>query len=109
VTGRLISAADGKPLVGVVAFLEHTTPEHNIPPVLYAPPNNQPRAKTDEEGRFVISAVPEGEYVVILFWPPFDLQVVTEADGDTPMLINIRPGKVVDIGSIRATEFQLSD
>lgn len=107
VTGRLAEAADGKPIVGLMAFLEQTTPEHNVPPVLYAPPNNQPRAKTNEDGTFIISEVPEGEYVVILFSPPFALQVVTESDGDTPMLINAQPGKVIDVGTVKVNEFQL--
>lgn len=107
VTGRLVRAETGEPLVGIVTFLERTTEEHTIPPVLYAPPNDQPSAKTTENGEFTLSEVPADEYVIILYSPPFALQVVTGPDGDQPLLINTRLGEVDDIGTIRVTEFEL--
>jgi hypothetical protein len=107
VTGRLVRAEDGEPVVGVMAFLEQTTEDHTVPPVLYAPPNDQPRARTNENGEFTIAEVPADEYVIILYSPPFALQVVTQSDGDQPLLINTEVGDVRSIGTIRVTEFEL--
>lgn len=107
VTGRLVRVEDGTAVVGVVAFLEQTTEDHEVPRVLYAPPNDQPRAKTDEQGDFVISGVPADEYVVILYSPPFALQVITQPDGDQPLLINAQAGEVTDVGTVRVTKFEL--
>ena len=107
VTGRLVRAENGEPVVGVMAFLEQTTDDHRVPRVLYAPPNDQPRAKTDERGQFVISDVPADEYVVILYSPPYALQVITEPNGDQAMLINPRAGQATDIGTVRVTKFEL--
>jgi hypothetical protein len=107
VTGRLVRAENSEPVVGVMAFLEQTTDDHRVPRVLYAPPNDQPRAKTNEQGQFIISEVPADEYVVILYSPPYALQVITEPNGDQAMLINPKPGKVTDIGTVRVTKFEL--
>jgi hypothetical protein len=107
VTGQLVRAKNGEPVQGVVVFLEKTTEDHKVPQVLYAPPNEQPSTRTNERGVFVISDVPVDEYVVILFSPPYSPQVVTQPDGDQVMLINAKVGEVVNVGTVRVTEFQL--
>jgi hypothetical protein len=107
VSGRLVNAEDGTPFVGVMVFLEHTTKGHKVPKTLYAPPNDQPRDVTNETGQFIISEVPDGEYAVILYSPPFALQVVTKSDGRQPMLINAKAGKVINIDTVKVKKFEL--
>ena len=106
VTGRLVDANNGQPIHKVMVFLEPAS-DHVLPPVLYAPPNDNPRTFSDEQGYFVISDVPEGEYAVILYSPPFALQIVTHSDGERPQLITVRAGEVVDIETVKVQEFEL--
>lgn len=107
VTGKLVRSEDDTPIVGVIVFLEQTTEEHGVPPVLYAPPNDQPRARTNEQGEFAISGVPSDEYVMILYSPPYAIQVVTESSANRPLLIDAKRGKVTNVGPVRVTEFEL--
>jgi len=90
-----------------MVFLENTTQDHKVPQTLYAPPNDQPRGVTDETGQFIISEVPDGEYAVILYSPPFALQVVTNPDGRQAMLINAKADKVINIDTVKVKKFEL--
>lgn len=106
VTGLLLRANNRAPYEAVMVFLERTPRENTPPGVLYAPPNDQPRAMSDASGEFIITNVPEGQYVAILYSPPFDLQLVTEPFSDEPMFINAEPGEVINIGTVSVSEFQ---
>jgi len=84
----------------MIVFLEQTTQEYTVPPVLYAPPTDQPQATTDAAGEFIISEVPDGEYVAILYMPPFDLQVITRPESEQPLLITAQAGEVINIDTV---------
>jgi hypothetical protein len=98
VAGVLIGATSGEPVTSMLVFLERTPQTHTVPPVLYGPPNDQPRATTNEAGQFVITGVPDGEYVLVLFSPPLDLQVAIEPSSDQPLFVTAQPGSVNDVG-----------
>jgi hypothetical protein len=108
VTGRLVRP-DGNPAYGVVVFLERTRGNQQLPRILYAPPNDQPQAVTSDSGEFVISEIPEGEYIVVAFLPPADLQVFTEPYSDKELFIEAKPNKVIDIGLVKMSQMQPSE
>lgn len=101
VVGRLEATSESGFVEGLIVFLERTSGSHVVPSVIYAPPNDQPRAVTDATGAFVISDVPDGEYVVVVYSPPTTIEVATPLDSDQPLFISAQPGKVIDIGTIK--------
>jgi hypothetical protein len=105
VVGILIGSTGGQRVASTVVFLERTPREQTVPPVLYGPPNDQPSAMTDEAGRFVISEVPDGEYVVVAFAPPFDPQIVTDPSSGQPVFVVAQAGKLIDVGAVGALDF----
>ena len=100
ITGKLIRTTDRKPLPGLTVFVERTPQASTVPPVLYAPPNDQPRATTNAVGEFTIVGVPEGEYVVVVYSPPVNIQVFTKPDSEQPLFIEAKPGKVINLGVV---------
>ena len=105
VVGILIGSTGGQRVASTVVFLERTPREQTVPPVLYGPPNDQPSAMTDEAGRFVISEVPDGEYVIVAFAPPFDPQMVTDPSSGQPVFVVAQAGKLIDVGTVGALDF----
>jgi hypothetical protein len=103
VYGRLVGSRDGKAVVSGLVFLERATPEHQVPPILYAPPNTQPRGWPDDKGMFVISGVPDGEYVVVLYDYP-DIHVFLTDGAERPLLVMAKSGVVSNLGVLRVTQ-----
>lgn len=101
VVGRLEVKSDSGFVEGLIVFLERTSGSHVVPSVIYAPPNDQPRAITDATGAFVISDVPDGEYVVVIYSPPVTIQVATLLNRDQPLWVTAEAGKVIDVGIIQ--------
>lgn len=104
IVGRLVRQFNQQPIASTVVFLEKTTPEHTVPPIIYAPPNDQPHATTNALGEFVLANVPSGEYVVIVFLPPATVEVVTDAGDNHPRLISAKSNDVIDLGNISVPE-----
>jgi hypothetical protein len=105
VVGMLVGSTGGQRVASTVVFLERTPREQTVPPVLYAPPNDQPSAMTDDAGRFVISEVPDGEYVIVAFAPPFDPQIVTDPSSGQPVFVMAQMGKLIDVGAVGVLDF----
>ena len=101
VVGRLEMTSESGFVEGLIVFLERTSESHVVPSVIYAPPNDQPRAVTDATGAFVISNVPDGEYIVVIYSPPVTIQVATLFNRDQPLLVSAQAGKVIDVGIIQ--------
>ena len=100
VVGKLVNLTDNTPLPGLTVFLERTPQAQNAPPLIYAPPNDQPRTVTSTAGDFVISEVPDGEYVVVVFLPPVDIEVLLDRQSkEQPLFVSVKAGDVVDIGT----------
>ena len=98
----MIRSDNSQPVPYGMVFLELATPSHDVPPVLYAPPNTQPRAWPNANGEFTVPDVPDGEYVVVYFMSQ-DIQVVMSREGTGPMLVNSKAGLVIDIGTVKVT------
>ena len=105
VIGILVGSTGGQRVASTVVFLERTPREQTVPPVVYGPPNDQPSTVTDEAGRFIIPEVPDGEYVIVAFAPPFDPQVVTDPASGQPVFVMAEAGKLMDVGAVGVLDF----
>jgi len=74
-----------------------------VPPILYAPPNSQPRGWPDENGVFVIGGIPTGEYVVALYDYP-DIHVFLVDGAEKPLLVEAKPGLVTNLGVLKVSQ-----
>ncbi len=97
ITGQLIDDRNSQPAAQTAVYLEHSV-DHNVPPVLYGPLNNQPLTTTDNHGNFTFNHIPPGEYVLIIY-SPMDIWYYQKPDGKA-ILIEVKPGEVVDLGQI---------
>lgn len=97
VTGVLIDQRTGQPAAETILYLEPSV-NHNVPPILYGPRNNQPRTTSLKDGQFVITDVKPGEYVLALY-SPIDILYYQQADGSA-VLIQVKPGEITNLGKI---------
>lgn len=105
VAGTLVGSNSGEPVSSVTVFLERTPQEHSAPRVLYGPPNDQPRTTTNDTGQFVITQVPDGEYVIVVYSPPLDLDIVTDPSSEQPLFVSAQAGRVVEVGTVTAPTY----
>ncbi len=104
-TGTLIGATNGEPVPSVLLFLERTPMERRVPGVLYGPPNDQPHATTNEAGQFLITKIPEGEYVLVIYSPPLDLQIAVDPSSGEPLFITAQVGSLVELDVVTAPSY----
>lgn len=97
VTGILIDQRTGQPAVKTILYLEPSM-NHEAPPLLYGPLNNQPKTTSLEGGQFIINNVPPGEYILALY-SPVDILFYQRADG-TAVLVQVKPGEVTDLETV---------
>jgi hypothetical protein len=99
VGGRILSNVDGSPLVYVrVAFAEVIRAEDEF--VYFDDPVETPAVEADEQGFFVIEAVPPAEYVIIVGDPMGNNVLATEADGQTPLFVTLSAGEQRNFGDL---------
>jgi hypothetical protein len=103
ITGWVVTTSN-QPAAGIVVFLERTAESHAVPAIIYAPPNSQPSTTSDSDGKFVISDVPDGEYVVVVYSPPASIQLATLPKSGQTQFITAYRGAVIDVGTIRLTQ-----
>lgn len=97
VTGILIDQRTGQSAVPTIMYLEPAM-NHDAPPLLYGPLNNQPRTTSLEDGRFVITDVPPGEYILALY-SPIDISFYQQVDGSA-VLVQVKSGEVIDLEKV---------
>jgi hypothetical protein len=97
VTGVLIDQRTGQSAVKTILYLEPSW-EHDVPPLLYGPLNNQPKTTSLEGGQFIITNVPPGEYILALY-SPIDILFYQQPDGSA-VLVQVKPGEVNDLGKV---------
>jgi hypothetical protein len=98
VTGVLIDQRTGQPAVKTILYLEPAM-NHDVPSLLYGPLNYQPKTTSLGTGQFVITDVPPGEYVLVLY-SPIDILFYQQADGSA-VLVQVKPGEVTDLEKVQ--------
>jgi hypothetical protein len=98
VTGRIIVESSGAPLVGVVVYLGEILPlDPGEEYLVTLEEQASPHASIDENGRFIITDIPPGDYPIIV-WTPMRSQVLADPDGELEFSVSVQAGEVIDIG-----------
>ena len=103
-TGYLYTLTGSGPIPGTVFYLTPARgPTKEDPPRVLVGPSPElgdVRGQSDEQGRFVLTDVPPGNYFLAV-WAPYNWVLAHESETDlTPRLIVLEPGKWHDLGRI---------
>ena len=99
VIGSVIIETVGKPMASVEVFLGTPIGADEETPLFGLDPSVAPSSVTDAYGRFVITDVPPGKYVVIL-WSPVNSIMARDVKNGTPLVISVDDQRVVDVGEL---------
>jgi len=97
VVGTLLDQNTLKPPPVTILYLEKSF-DHDVPPVLYGPLNNQPRVDTPPDGSFTFANVPPGEYILVLY-SPIDIYYAKQSNGRA-LLVQVQDGQLTNLGQV---------
>jgi hypothetical protein len=97
VVGTLLDQNTLQPPPVTILYLEKSF-DHDVPPVLYGPLNNQPRVDSSPDGSFSFASVAPGEYILVLY-SPIDIYYAKQSDGRA-LLVQVQDGQVTDLGQV---------
>lgn len=101
-SGRVLSVITGKPIYRVrVAFAEVIRGEGNDAIYVDDGGLTTPSAETDQDGYFIIPALPPKEYVIVVGDPLGPNDVVRNPDTKLPRIWKIEPNQQLDLGEIK--------
>jgi len=103
ISGVILEKDTGLPTSGVPFLAQSLTNEESDLPttISFSFQNNQSATYDTETGEFYFEDVPVGSnYVIILFFGPGDVQVVTIADTQNPLIISVTSSTTIDMGII---------
>lgn len=102
VVGELVSTNDGSPLNNKLVYLGKKMYLTPGPGYTYGiQENSSPQAWSSESGKFVISNIPPGQYILMLF-TPHSATVVMQPNSDRELDVNVEAGKILDLGRLEA-------
>jgi hypothetical protein len=103
VIGQVLDEVTGEPLVHNSMVLGEIIPLKPAPNYsIGVHERSSPRAFSDDEGRFAISDIPPGTYV-LLVWTPFEATIVQDPETESDLLVEVSAGQSVELGIIRTT------
>jgi hypothetical protein len=98
-SGTLINSEGGTSAVGIAVHLAEVV--HGDDGAIFVLDTaNGPSAVGDENGHFVFSKVPTGEYIIVIANSAVSSKIITDDEGQAKIWI-IQPNQVTDLGSLQ--------
>lgn len=101
VFGKIESSAAGQSLGGLSLYLGTVLPLNNGPEhLINVSPDQSAKTTIYSDGRFLISDVTPGQYVLVLWGPRESTFAQDPLDPQRELVVNIVAGQIVDVGAL---------
>jgi len=103
VSGKLLGKTDDQPYIAPGLYLgkliRSNQEDSDTPPLIGISTGSDPKAIQANDGTFVFTDVPPGEYVLII-WAPMSIVPITDPETQSELIVTIEAGDAVDLGTV---------